>query len=114
AGQAAIINEGNVVGVGEFFTGGDITTDDSFYIFDDTPGYDWGATVDGTNWSSNNPPPNGNGSSITAGIPTEEDIPDPLREFLESLGISCVGINTISSSRSICYNSNPGTLTGTN
>lgn len=108
AGAAAIVNEGNVVAVGQFSTAGDITTGDSFYIFDDVPSYNWGATVDGTNWNGG-----GNSGTLTNEFPTEGDIPTWLNDILAGLGVTCGGINTIGSAQTTCSASAPATLTGT-
>ncbi len=56
-----LINNGNVVTVGNFsHSGGAITTNDRFYSFDTTPTFNWGASVDGVGYNGSNTSAMGN------------------------------------------------------
>lgn len=58
-----VINNGNIVTVGEFsHSGGAITTNNKFYSFDTTPTFSWGASVDGVTYNGNNT--NGMGNQL--------------------------------------------------
>lgn len=68
-GAATIDNDnsttGRVVVTGNYTqTQGQVTTGDAFYIYDTTPSFDWGASVNGTNFN-NNP--------ITLSVPFENE-----------------------------------------
>lgn len=55
SGGNKLINNGNVVTVGNFsHSGGAITTNDKFYSFDTTPTFSWGASMDGVNYNGSN------------------------------------------------------------
>lgn len=50
-----LVNNGNVVVTGEFsHSGGGITTNDKVYVYDTTPTFGWGASVDGVGYNGSN------------------------------------------------------------
>lgn len=61
SGGNKLINNGNVVTVGNFsHSGGNITTNDKFYSFDTTPSFSWGANMDGVGYNGSNTSAMGN------------------------------------------------------
>lgn len=61
SGGNKLINNGNVVTIGNFsHSGGNITTNDKFYSFDTTPSFNWGANMDGVGYNGNNTSAMGN------------------------------------------------------
>lgn len=58
-----IINNGNIVTIGEFsHSGGAINTNGKFYSYDTTPTFGWGASMDNVNYNGNNT--NGMGAKL--------------------------------------------------
>lgn len=50
-----VINNGNIVTVGNFsHSGGAIDTNNKFYSYDTSPAFSWGASVDGVNYNGSN------------------------------------------------------------
>jgi Secretion system C-terminal sorting domain len=61
SGGNKLINNGNVITVGNFsHSGGAITTNDRFYSFDTTPTFNWGASMDGVGYNGSNTAAMGN------------------------------------------------------
>jgi hypothetical protein len=108
SGNSVITNEGNTVIVGQVSSGADITTGGSLYIYDDTPTFINGGSVNGTNYT-NSP---SNAATLTSMIPTEASIPSWLQAILTSLGVTCGASNTIGYDQFICTNIIPAQLTG--
>ena len=98
SGGNKVINNGTVVVVGEFsHLEGTISGGTDFYIFDDTP------TIDPF------------GTTFPGNTEDEDDLyandPD-LGDFLDNLGVSCGGFNSIGSAQTTCSAVAPAALTG--